>query len=164
MDNRSYFCILTYAIMYVLIHQIIFRFYLLKYSLFFSSTLVLTSSIDVAFILSNSKTIYIPSPTPDFFLFTISSVIGLVWTFVHIPGMFLSTDFIFEKRIGVVIMGLLWIIFTYLAEDNQQESFRHSCNWIPLRCLGPWMNHLPPMWWSNFRFMFLNHSWCVNFI
>ena len=46
------FCVLTYAIIYVLIHQIIFRFYLLKYSLFFSSTLVLTSFIDVVFILS----------------------------------------------------------------------------------------------------------------
>ena len=30
-----FFCVLTYAIIYVLIHQIIFRFYLLKYSLFF---------------------------------------------------------------------------------------------------------------------------------
>ena len=45
-------CVLTYAVIYVLIHQIIFRFYLLKYSLFFSNTLVLTSSIDVVFILS----------------------------------------------------------------------------------------------------------------
>ena len=36
MDNESYFlCVLTYAIIYVVIHQIIFRFYLLKYSLFF---------------------------------------------------------------------------------------------------------------------------------
>ena len=36
MDNESYFFVfLTYAIIYVLIHQIIFRFYLLKYSLFF---------------------------------------------------------------------------------------------------------------------------------
>ena len=53
MDNKSFFvCVLTYAIIYVLIHQIIFRFYLLKYSLFFSSTLVLTSPIDVVFILS----------------------------------------------------------------------------------------------------------------
>ena len=53
MDNEShFFCVLTYAIIYVLIHQIIFRFYLLKYSLFFSSTLVLTSFIDVVFILS----------------------------------------------------------------------------------------------------------------
>ena len=30
-----FLCVLTYAIIYVLIHQIIFRFYLLKYSLFF---------------------------------------------------------------------------------------------------------------------------------
>ena len=50
--NLIFFCVLTYAIIYVLIHQIIFRFYLLKYSLPFSSTLVLTSSIDVVFILS----------------------------------------------------------------------------------------------------------------
>ena len=53
------FCVLTYAIIYVLKHQIIFRFYLLKYSLFFSSTLVLTSSIDVVFILSMHIYIYI---------------------------------------------------------------------------------------------------------
>ena len=35
MDNISFFCVLTYTIIYVLIHQIIFRFYLLKYFLFF---------------------------------------------------------------------------------------------------------------------------------
>ena len=36
MDNKSYFlCVLTYEIIYVLVHQIIFWFYLLKYSLFF---------------------------------------------------------------------------------------------------------------------------------
>ena len=28
-----------------------------------------------------------------------------------------------------------------------------------MRCLGPWMNHLPHVWWSNFRFMFLNEVW-----
>ena len=33
--NLIFFCVLTYAIIYVLIHQIIFRFYLLKYYLFF---------------------------------------------------------------------------------------------------------------------------------
>ena len=33
------FCVLTYAIIYVLIHQITFRFYLLKYSLFFQALL-----------------------------------------------------------------------------------------------------------------------------
>ena len=34
-------------------------------------------------------------------------------------------------------------------------------NWFPLQCLGPWMNHLSPIWWSTFRFIFLNDSWCV---
>ena len=33
--NLIFFGVLTYAIIYVLIHQIILRFYLLKYSLFF---------------------------------------------------------------------------------------------------------------------------------
>ena len=35
MDNEFFFGVLTYAIIYVLIHQIILRFHLLKYSLFF---------------------------------------------------------------------------------------------------------------------------------
>ena len=36
MDSLSYFvCVLTYAIIYVLIHRINFRYYLLKYSIFF---------------------------------------------------------------------------------------------------------------------------------
>ena len=40
-----FFCVLTYTIIYVMIHHIIFRFYPLKYSsFFFSSTLVLTFS------------------------------------------------------------------------------------------------------------------------
>ena len=49
-----FFCILTYAIIYVLIHHIIFWLYLyfLNILYFFSSTLVLTSSIDVVFVLS----------------------------------------------------------------------------------------------------------------
>ena len=28
--------------------------------------------------------------------------------------------------------------------------------------LGPWMNHVPPVWWSKFSFMLLNYSWCLN--
>ena len=51
MDNISYFFVFWHMQLYVFIHQIIFRFYLLKYS-FFLSTLLLTSSIDVVFIRS----------------------------------------------------------------------------------------------------------------
>ena len=48
------FCILTYVITYVLIHHIIFGFifYFLNILYFFSSTPVLTSSIDIVFVLS----------------------------------------------------------------------------------------------------------------
>ena len=58
MDSICYFffCILTYAIIYVLIHHIIFWLYLYFLNiLFFSSTPVLTSSIDIVFLLSISK-------------------------------------------------------------------------------------------------------------
>ena len=38
-------------------------------------------------------------------------------------------------------------------------------NWLCLwpRCLGPWMNHLPPVQLSNFMFVFLNESWVCKF-
>ena len=58
------------------------------------------------------------------------------------PRMFPPTDFRLEKRIGLDSMDLPCIIFTYYTQDNQQECFRLS-NWFPLRCLGPWINHLP---------------------
>ena len=51
----SFFCILTYAIIYVLIHHIIFLLYLYFWNiLFFSSTHVQTSSVDVVLVLSIS--------------------------------------------------------------------------------------------------------------
>ena len=34
--------------------------------------------------------------------------------------------------------------------DILQGSSR-LCNWLSLRCLGPWINHLPPVCWSTFR-------------
>ena len=71
------------------------------------------------------------------------------------------TDFLFEKRIRIVSMDLIYIIFTYYTQDNKQECIKLS-NWFSLRCLGPWMNHLPPVWWSNFRLVFLNQSWCAS--
>ena len=53
MDSISSLFILTYAMIYVLIHHIIFWLYLYFLNiLFFSSTPVLTSSIGVVFVLS----------------------------------------------------------------------------------------------------------------
>ena len=73
-------------------------------------------------------------------------------------GCFLPRTFFLKKRIGLVSMDLIYITFTYY---NQQECFRLS-NWFSLWCLEPWMNHLPPVWLSKFRFMFLNESLCLS--
>ena len=89
---------------------------------------------------------------------------GLLSLLLSPPSMFPPTDFLSGKRIGLVSMDLLYFIsitLTYSTQDNQQEYFRLS-NWFSLRCLGQWMNHLPPVWWSNFRLFFLNASWCVS--
>ena len=60
---------------------------------------------------------------------------------------------LFEKRIGQVTMDFLCIRFAYLIKDNQQECSGLS-NWFSLRCLGMWMDHLPPAWWPIFRLCF----------
>ena len=90
-----------------------------------------------------------------------SNIWGNVSTIVHLPRMFLPMECLFVKRIGLVTMELFCIIFTYYTQDNQRECFRLS-NWFSLRCLGPWINRLPPVWWSNTRFMFLNERWCAS--
>ena len=80
---------------------------------------------------------------------------------IPLPGMFLSRYFK-KNLIGLVTMGLLYIRFTYLMQDNQQRGFRLS-NGFTSQHLGLWMNHLPPVWWPTFRFMFLNDGCCVRF-
>ena len=77
-------------------------------------------------------------------------------------GSFHPRNFLFEN-------GLDWFpctpfilyLHTILSIISRCVVFRFS-NWFSLRCLQPWMNHLPPVWWSNFRFIFLNESWCVS--
>ena len=63
----------------------------------------------------------------------------------------------------ICISSSTCIIFTYYTHDNQQECSRLSIS-FSLWCLGPWKNHLAPVWWSNFRPMFLNDSWCVTLL
>ena len=36
------------------------------------------------------------------------------------------------------------------------------CNWLSLRCLVPWINHLPPVCWSTFGILVWNDSGYVN--
>ena len=68
---------------------------------------------------------------------------------ICIPMMFLSADFLSEKRIWLVTMDLLYIRLTYYIQDNQQGCFRLS-SWFPLWCLG---TDLPPVWLFTFRFV-----------
>ena len=49
-----------------------------------------------------------------------SNVWDTVSIVVHLPGMFPLADFLFKKGIGLVTMDLLYIIFTYYTQVNQQ--------------------------------------------
>ena len=92
-----------------------------------------------------------------------SNVCANVWTIVRPHRLFTPTDFVFDKRIGLVSIDFLYIIFTYFTHDNQQECFSVS-NWFAVWYLVQWMNRLPPVWRCNGRFMFLKESWCVSLI
>ena len=50
-----------------------------------------------------------------------------------------------------------------INQDTRQECFRLS-NRSFLWCCWPWVDHLPPVRWSTFSFMFVNGSWCENLI
>ena len=76
------------------------------------------------------------------------------------------------------VMFLLWTFFSKDELDKLQWNYFMSKLQTKLKlisrsvpCLatdspcivwGPWMNHSPPVWWSTFRFMFLNDSWYVS--
>ena len=78
--------------------------------------------------------------------------------------MFLFTELKFKKNYWTSFHGPpLCQIRLYQPEDNQLECFRLG-NWFFLWCMGQWINHLPPVWWSNFRFMFLYDNCSVHLI
>ena len=62
------------------------------------------------------------------------------------PRMFLSLDLLSEYWIQHGIIGPLYVT---LNLDILQGSFR-LCNWLSLRRLVSWINHLPPACWSTF--------------
>ena len=63
-----------------------------------------------------------------------------------------QTIFTKKIRIGQATSDLLCLRFTY-TKHNQQGCSRLS-NWFSLWCLGRWINHFPPVWWSTFRSRF----------
>ena len=85
-----------------------------------------------------------------------------VYAHIHLSKMFLSTDYLYEKTDWTSYLGpLIWELHTILRIISRGVSGLINDS---LWCLGPWMNHLPPVWWSNFRLRFLIVGWCVSFI
>ena len=86
-------------------------------------------------------------------------------TSISLPRIFLFTDSLFENRDCIVTSDLPNERFTYYTKnkDKEQRCSRLN-NWHSLRCLGPWVNHLPPVWWSTFWFSLLIVGWCESLI
>ena len=61
--------------------------------------------------------------------------------------MFLSVDLLWEYRIPHGANGPLYVTSSY--STWMQGSFR-LCNWLSLRRLVSWINHLAPACWSTF--------------
>ena len=98
-------------------------------------------------------------PVPDVVsIYSIWNVLSRVYCFYicRPPMMFLSTEFLIEKLIGVVT-----VILTYKTQDHQHKCFMFSNRFSSL-WLGLWIIQLLPVWWSDFTFIFLNDSWCVR--
>ena len=74
-------------------------------------------------------------------------------------GCFCPWTIFTKKRIAQATLDFFEMRFTNYTKDHWQGCSRLSY-WFPLRCLGPWMNPLPPAWCSIFRFRFYIFSWC----
>ena len=77
--------------------------------------------------------------------------IRLIWcsTIPHLPGCFCPWTFFENIGFNTVLRTPLCHILL-LNLDILQGSFR-LCNWLSLRRLVSWINHLPPACWSTFR-------------
>ena len=58
-------------------------------------------------------------------------------------------DLLWEYRIQHGANGPLYVTSSYSTWNILQGSFR-LCNWLSLRRLVSWINHLPPACWSTF--------------
>ena len=66
------------------------------------------------------------------------------------PRMFLSLDLLSEYRIQHGAIGPLYVTSNY--------STLQLCNWLSLRCLVSWINHLPRACWSTFWKSIFKHQ------
>ena len=77
------------------------------------------------------------------------------------PWMFLPLDIPSEYRPEHVTFGLLCVIFKFPSRIFCRRVPGFATDW-PLRCLVPWINHLPPVCWSTFGILVWNDSGYVN--
>ena len=96
-------------------------------------------------------------------------LLNMKWLMYGILCLDLSTSLwgscpraIFAKRIGQVTTDpSIPDLYTILRIINRSVRGLASDS---LGCLEPWMNHLPPVRWTAFRFGVLNVSGCVNWV
>ena len=72
--------------------------------------------------------------------------------------MFPPLDILFEYWIEHITFRLLCAMFIFSTSIFYTGV--PICNWMPLQCLVPWINHLPPVCWSTFWKSSLKW-WCV---
>ena len=84
------------------------------------------------------------------------SVLSIIVLEMCTSLMFSTMDIPFEYLIKNVTFRL---IMSYL---NSLLGYSRLCNWLSLRCLVPWINHLPSVCWSTFGNNVWNDSGFVN--
>ena len=79
----------------------------------------------------------------------------------HLPGCF--RPWIFHLNIGLNMLPSDSFVscLDYLLGYSTGAGL--ICNWLSLRCLVPWINHLPPVYWSTFWKSSLKWRWVCKF-
>ena len=128
--------------------------YIYIYMLFYMSSVFFGSPI-----VSCSLMIIVNTRMPVTFGICLNSTLILsIWcsTIHHLPGCFCPWTFFQNIGFNMVSSDPF---MSHLATqlDILQGSFK-LCNWLSLRCLVSWINHLPPACWSTFWKSIFKHQ------
>ena len=74
------------------------------------------------------------------------------------PRMFLSLDLLSEYRIPRGAIGPLYVTSSHTTWIFCRGVSGFNCNWLSLRRLVSWINHLPPACWSTFWKSIFEHQ------
>ena len=76
------------------------------------------------------------------------STLGNYTTIPHIPWCFCPWNCF--KNIGLNKLLSGPVMSNLYSQLEYSPGSSELCNWLSLRCLVPWINHLPPVSWSDF--------------